>query len=86
MLQELVHIITGIRDEKEMMKFFGEIFTEKELKDLALRWQLMQEIQEGRTQRAIAATHHISLCKITRGAKILKNKKSLSYKFLTSNT
>ena len=82
MLNELIKILAEIDKEQEMLDFFSEIFTKKELKDLGLRWQLMQELKNGETQRAIAARHHISLCKITRGSKVLKNPQSLSNKYL----
>lgn len=48
------------------------------MNDLVKRWQLMEELIAGKTQRAIAADLGVSLCKITRGAKVLKQKKSTS--------
>lgn len=77
-LQELIIAFTDIGDETTMTAFFQEIFTEKELDDFALRWRLLQELQDGKTQRSIAADHHISLCKITRGSKVLKNQNSVT--------
>lgn len=75
---DLVAIFTGIDNPEEMEIFFREIFTPKELKDLTLRWQLLKELHEGRPQRKIAEKYHISLCKITRGSKILKNEPSIT--------
>jgi len=65
-----------------MDTFFREIFTSKELKDLTLRWQLLKELHEGEPQRSIAARHHISLCKITRGSKLLKQDNSMTKRIL----
>ncbi|MCK7512132.1 MAG: trp operon repressor [Desulfobacterales bacterium] len=37
-----------------------------------MRWQLLKDLHDGMTQRSIAARYHISLCKITRGSKVLR--------------
>lgn len=49
-----------------------EILTPGEFHDLALRWELVELLAAGVSQRQIAARLGVSLCKITRGAKILK--------------
>jgi TrpR family trp operon transcriptional repressor len=67
-----------------MASFFEEIFTPKELKDLELRWELLKELHAGQTQRSIAARHKISLCKITRGSKVLKKQGSITKRLLDS--
>lgn len=79
---ELIEIFAEISDKKTMEKLFQEIFTEKERKDISLRWELMKELYQGMTQRKIAANHKISLCKITRGSKILKDSNSIIKKVL----
>lgn len=79
---ELEKIFAEITDYREMITFFEEIFTPKELRDLILRWQLLKELHEGHTQRSIASRYRISLCKITRGSKILKKKDSTTKKIL----
>ncbi|HVN72715.1 MAG TPA: Trp family transcriptional regulator [Desulfomonilia bacterium] len=81
---ELERVFTEITDYREMLSFFEEIFTPKELRDLNLRWQLLKELYEGLTQRSIAARYRISLCKITRGSKVLKKKRSTTKKILDS--
>jgi TrpR family transcriptional regulator, trp operon repressor len=65
-----------------MRHFLEEILTPAERKDLALRWKLMEMLQEGIPQRKIASELGISLCKITRGAKILKDGRSVSKCYL----
>lgn len=67
-----------------MNQFLEEILTPAEQKDLALRWQLMEMLEAGVPQRQIAAELGISLCKITRGAKILKAKNSISQHYLNT--
>jgi TrpR family trp operon transcriptional repressor len=74
--QELIDLFTRTRDRGKMEMLFMEIFTPKEIDTLALRWQLLKDLYEGKTQRQIAADHKISLCKITRGSKILKSEGS----------
>jgi TrpR family trp operon transcriptional repressor len=81
-LIEISSVLCEICDPEEMTEFLKEILTPAECKDLSLRWRLMQMLSEGTTQRKIAAELGISLCKITRGAKILKKEKSLSKLYL----
>ncbi|MGC9324998.1 MAG: Trp family transcriptional regulator [Desulfomonilia bacterium] len=81
---ELELVFASITDINEMASFFDEIFTPKEIQDFRLRWQLLKELHEGQTQRSIAAKYKISLCKITRGSKILKKKNSTTKKILDS--
>ncbi|NLH17982.1 MAG: transcriptional regulator [Phycisphaerae bacterium] len=83
-IDDLMDVFCRIRRPEEMRQFFDEIFTSAERHDLALRWELMQMLHEGLPQRDIAAQLGISLCKITRGAKILKQRNSISRKMLSS--
>ena len=80
--KELAKVFSQIENEKEMEKFLIEILTESELDALHFRWRLMADLYHGETQRHIAEKHHISLCKITRGSKILKDNTSVSLKLL----
>lgn len=80
--EELIDIFTRTTDRREMEVLFQEIFTPKEISTLTLRWQLLKDLYAGKTQRKIAADHKISLCKITRGAKLLKAKGSYLKKVL----
>jgi TrpR family trp operon transcriptional repressor len=79
----IVDILCQLKDRADMERFLGEILTPAELHDLALRWELMHKLSKGDSQRQIASELGISLCKITRGAKILKDVQSISRKFLT---
>ena len=82
-LEDLIKIFAKTTDEKQMRKLFEEVFTPSEQKDFALRWNLMKDLYRGIAQREIAANHGISLCKITRGSKILKQKDSYCRKILS---
>ena len=80
--KELINIFSKIKDPSTMDKFFGEIFTPSEVKTIILRWQLMKMVNQKVPQREVAAKLGISLCKITRGAKILKKPDSVSNQIL----
>ncbi len=77
-----MQIFATLTNPEDIDRFCREIFTTKELEDLTLRWQLLKELHRGTPQRAIASRHGISLCKITRGSKILKSKGSITLKLL----
>ena len=72
----------SVTDHAEMETFLAELLTPNELHDLVLRWELLELLEEGVSQRQVAATLGISLCKITRGAKILKRAGSVSSRVL----
>ncbi len=82
--QELLKVISSIDNLEELSRFFEDIFTPAELDDISLRWKLLKDLHHGLTQRKIAEKYGISLCKITRGSKILKDKDSLVLKVLNS--
>ncbi|MBQ9246339.1 helix-turn-helix domain-containing protein [bacterium] len=80
---EIANILASEKDNNEIQNFIVEILTEAELETLSKRWRILKMLKEGRTQREIAQQLNVSLCKVTRGSKILKNKKSISAKYLT---
>ena len=82
--KEITQILSEITDPDEIEKFLNEILTDNERKDLSLRWDLMRKLHDGIPQRAISAELGISLCKITRGSKILKSEDSIVNKLLNS--
>ncbi len=81
-LNELIGVFKQVSDHETMARLFQEMFTEKERSDLVLRWELMKGLYRGETQRSIAAQHGISLCKITRGSRLLKDPDSVILKIL----
>ena len=80
-LKELSELIFSLKTEKEIIKFLNEIFTPDEISLLTKRWRILNLLSEGVTQREIAKELNVSLCKITRGSKILKDKKNIVYKY-----
>jgi len=83
---DIVKVFTEIQDLNTMQKFFNEILTPTEKETIQLRWDLMKRLHEGESQRHIAAELGISLCKITRGSKILKDKQSVTSRLLNNQS
>ena len=81
---DLVDAFAGISDRPTMERFFGEIFTPAERRTLALRWRLLKLLVAGVSQRDIAARLGVSLCKITRGSRILKGRRSVALSLLAA--
>ena len=59
-----------------------EILTKSEVETLSKRWRILTMLKEGYTQREIAQELNVSLCKVTRGSKILKDKNAIITKYL----
>ncbi len=81
-LSELIQVFAETNDPDVMKELFEELFTMKERYDFALRWRLMKDLHYGVHQREIAHNLGISLCKITRGSKILKKDGSVCRKLI----
>jgi TrpR family trp operon transcriptional repressor len=75
--RELLDIISGIKDTGALEQLFKDLFTPAELDDLTLRWKLLKDLHQGIPQRKIAEKYGISLCKITRGSRVLKKKEGV---------
>ncbi len=80
--RELLEVISSIKNLDDLESFFEEIMTPAELVDISLRWRLLVELHQGVAQRKIAEKFGISLCKITRGSRILKKKGSVALNIL----
>lgn len=80
--KKLFEILTSVKDGKEMDKLLHELLTPKELDDIWRRWQVLEDIQKNVPQREIAQKHKMSLCKITRGSKVLQEKDSICKRIL----
>lgn len=80
--RDFLETVASIKNLNDLDFFFEELFTPSELADVSLRWKLLKDLHQGMTQRKIAEKYGISLCKITRGSKILKNEHSVVLKIL----
>lgn len=81
---DICTVLCSISDPDQMQRFLAEVLTPSERRDLSLRWELMRQLKKGVPQRQIAKELGISLCKITRGAKILKQDHSISKHYLST--
>ena len=81
-IEEISTLIKNFYTEAEIVAFFKELLTESELETLSKRWRIMRMLADGSTQREIANELGVSLCKVTRGSKILKDKNSILTKCL----
>ena len=82
-LSEIIEIFSRTTDRREMRKLFEDVFTDAERTDIAKRWYIFKELYKGTPQRRIAKDMEVSLCKITRGSKTLKNDDSVIRKVLS---
>ena len=81
-IAEISKLLAIEENSTYIMNFMVEIFTESELETLSKRWQILQMLLQGKTQREIAKNLKVSLCKVTRGSQILKNRMSITAKYL----
>ncbi|MDR3312317.1 MAG: trp operon repressor [Spirochaetaceae bacterium] len=71
-LHDMYRALALAGDEQLIADFFECLLTPAERVDVAKRWLLVREIDQGTSQRQIAKKLGISLCKITRGSSELK--------------
>lgn len=76
-LGELAAVLARMNDGIMIEAFLRELFTPAEQQDISSRWELVKRLEQGVSQRKIAADLGLSLCKITRGSKELKKKDSV---------
>ena len=86
MVDDIVEVLCKIKDPAVMKRFVGELFTPAEITDVALRWRLLQLLHQNVSQRSISAELGVSLCKITRGSKVLKRRASVTRDILDRAT
>lgn len=66
---------TASKNPRRLHLFLKDILTPAEYDDILLRLQIIKLLKKGVTQRAIARNLGISIAKITRGSRVLLNKK-----------
>lgn len=80
-IEQISKIISKM-NEVEVNGFLSELLTDSELSVLSKRWRILNMLSQGATQREIAKELQVSLCKVTRGAKIIKKQDAIVNKFL----
>lgn len=76
-LSEISEIVSNLDCVENVESFIKELFTPSEIEDIVQRWNILKMLNKNESQRSISKTLSVSLCKVTRGAKILKDKKSI---------
>ncbi len=72
--KELMALLAGIKDPQLMDQFMEDILTPSELDNIIVRWQIVKRLAKGEAQRKIAKQLGISIAKITRGSRELRDK------------
>ncbi len=80
-IKELSMLLSKM-SQKEINNFLHEILTDSEISDLSKRWRILKLLDRNFTQRDVAKELGVSLCKVTRGAKILKNSNAITRKMI----
>lgn len=70
--KELYELFCAIDDPKEAQLLLQDLLTPQELESLAERWQEIQLLAKGVTQREVAEKLGISISKVTRGSRALQ--------------
>ena len=85
-IEEITNFILKLNSKEEAQAFLKEMLSEAEMSALSKRWRILSMLAEGRTQRDIVKELKVSLCKVTRGSKLLKDKNSIITKHFMENS
>ncbi len=81
---DIISILLSIDDEDDMHALLDDLLTDKEVLDIIDRFLVLDDLYRGKSQRDIASNRKMSLCKITRGSKMLKKKNGYMRRFLSN--
>lgn len=73
LVKKMTDLLWQIKDKDYMFNFLEDLFTQKELKDITERVQILRLLKKWKTQRDVAEELGISVTTVNRGAKVLKN-------------
>ena len=73
-MNELVEAVTRIgKNEILLHKFFQDILSSAEYKEIGTRWQIIKQLGRGVTQFQVAENLRVGVATVTRGAHALKD-------------
>jgi TrpR family trp operon transcriptional repressor len=72
-LEELIK--KASKSQTLLHEFLFDLLSPAEYKDLAVRWQIVKQLQKGLSQRDIAKNLKVSISTVTRGSREMLNKK-----------
>ena len=81
-LSELASALAEAEDPLLIKDFLCRLLSPAEVADVAARWALVKALEQKTPQREIAKTLGLSLCKITRGSREMKNPSQAFQKML----
>ena len=84
-LYELASALATTKDTLLIENFLRSLLTPAEIADITGRWALVKALEQKIPQREISKTLGISLCKITRGSKEMKNPNQAFQKMLAAS-
>ena len=84
-LAELANGLAQTSDPLLIKNFLRRLLTPAEAADIAARWALVKAIEQKIPQREIAKILGLSLCKITRGSREMKNPDQAFQKILAAS-
>lgn len=70
--KEIASLLRLVKNADELRLFLLDLMTEREIRDLAERWRIIEFLIEGKTQREVKSLVGTSISTVTRGAKALK--------------
>ena len=72
-LQDLYELFASVRSKREAEILLKDMLTPKELRMVAKRWWELQELAKGERHRDVAKKVKISISKVTRGSRVLRD-------------
>ena len=78
----LYKLFSAIRSEKEARMLLTDMLTPAELRSLAKRWEELSLLARGVKQRDVAKKLKISISKVTRGSRVLRDGSGGAWLFL----
>ena len=76
-LTEIVSVMLSGKDKSSLEVLMRCLLTPKEILDISSRWEIFKLLSEGVSQRKIAGQLGVSLCKVTRGSREMKEHKEV---------
>ncbi len=68
---DLYALLSAKRSEKEVKQLLDDLLSPAEIRNIAQRWNIMQQVAAGRSHRAIARSVRTSIAKVSRCARVV---------------
>src|SRR3989344_4636148 len=73
--EDLLGVIRMSAGDISLLKaFFQDILSPGEYKELGVRWQIVKQLAQGKSQRDVAKNLHTAIATVTRGSRELADK------------